>query len=210
MAGYTSLKSRGPPLGNGGTSCFTLLRLETLLLSVSTKWLLERHKRKPSERFTVVFPPLDKFHCRLRGEFLNWKVRLAIAAHCKSLTATESICVSTGIDNILFHHAAHASQLNSRPQVLRVRNKALTFFGSVPRERLVPPTPYHRISTVSSTCSFPHHSSTYRYFLNLGTKDVTQEENHLMEEKKKKKQEEKKKKEAAQKKAAEQKTKGQL
>ncbi|XP_067238264.1 trinucleotide repeat-containing gene 6C protein isoform X4 [Chanodichthys erythropterus] len=41
----------------------------------------------------------------------------------------------------------------------------------------------------------------------LGTKHVTQEENHLMEEKKKKKQEEKKKKEAAQKKAAEQKTK---
>ncbi|KTG43350.1 hypothetical protein cypCar_00009344 [Cyprinus carpio] len=34
----------------------------------------------------------------------------------------------------------------------------------------------------------------------LGTKHVTQEENHLMEEKKKKKQEEKKKKEAAQKK----------
>ncbi len=41
---------------------------------------------------------------------------------------------------------------------------------------------------------------SWSIFHSIGTKHVTQEENHLMEEKKKKKQEEKKKKEAAQKK----------
>lgn len=44
--------SRDVPLGYGGTSGFTL-RLEPLL-SVSTKWLLERRERKSSERFTSV------------------------------------------------------------------------------------------------------------------------------------------------------------
>ncbi|KAG1968189.1 hypothetical protein F2P79_003204 [Pimephales promelas] len=31
----------------------------------------------------------------------------------------------TGIDNSLLRHAAHASHLNSRPQLLRLQNKAL-------------------------------------------------------------------------------------